>query len=166
MRLRRQSEVHHRPAQLSCSRGNENQRCCECDGENRGECPGHGSDPGRYATRVGGYWRWHEIGRGHAALHFFNSDAGVANGLKPLPHVLAQTPLDQIANARRNGLRESAPLGIVSYDGGKRLRNGLPTKCALARQHLIEQTTERPNVGTAIDGLALGLFGRHVGGGA
>jgi len=83
---------------------------CECDGENRGECPGHGSGPGRYATRFGGYWRWNEIGRGHAALHFFNSDAGVANRLKPLLHVLAQTPLEQMENSRRNGLRESAPV--------------------------------------------------------
>jgi hypothetical protein len=62
---------------------------------------------------------WDEIGRGHATLHFFNSDAGVAKSLMPLPHALAQTPLEQIANARRNGLRESAPVRIVSYDGGK-----------------------------------------------
>ena len=62
--------------------------------------------------------------------------------------------------------RQSRPVGLAAQNGGQRVAHVLTLERAAARQHLVEDAAERPDVRTDIDGLALRLLRRHVGRGA
>ena len=60
--------------------------------------------------------------------------------------------------------RQRGPLHLLPQHGRERVRDVLALERPLAGQHLVQDDAERPDVGASIDGLALRLLGRHVGG--
>ena len=72
-------------------------------------------------------------------------------------------------SARRRGgvaAGSALQLDVLPQHRGETSEISSPSNSAPPRQHLVEHDAERPDVGAAIDGSALRLLGRHVGGGA
>lgn len=61
---------------------------------------------------------------------------------------------------------QGVPIGFGLDHRREDVRCGFAAEGQLAGEHFVEHTAKRPNIGALIDGFALGLLGRHVGGGA
>ena len=85
---------------------------------------------------------------------------------QPLVRVLLEASLQQETNGWRSSCRQSRPVGFLTDDRDDRLGHVLANESALTSKHLVQHAPERPHINAPVDRLALGLFGRHVGGGA
>src|SRR5436190_16400595 len=70
----------------------------------------------------------------------------------------------QPANAFRRFGGQPAPIRIALQDSRQNLASCFPLKCTPARQHLVKDAAERPQIRTAIGFLTVRLLRRHVGG--
>ena len=93
----------------------------------------------------------------------FDGDAGFADVLEAGLEVSIQAALDEIADG---AYRYLVDVDIAFDDVGQRMGNGLAVEEAFACQQFVEDDAEGPDVGSAVDGLAGGLLGAHVAGGA
>ena len=106
----------------------------------------------RHGTRAGRRWR---------RLQFQPRHADVRQTLR---RVLLQAPPQQRHHGGRRRGRQPRPVGILRDDGDDRLGDVFAVEGPRAGEHFEEHGAEGPDVGAAIDGLALGLLRRHVGG--
>ena len=77
--------------------------------------------------------------------------------------VAREAAQEKAENTRRSSPRAAPPLGLGLEHGRERVADGLAFEEATAVEHLEQHDTERPDVGTLVDGLATRLLGRHVG---
>ena len=54
------------------------------------------------------------------------------------------------------------PGRIIMQDGMQNFQHGFAAKDRFARQHLVKDRAEAPEVGAAVDRFSRGLLGRHV----
>jgi len=80
--------------------------------------------------------------------------------------IFLQASLDERPHGGRCRLRQCAPHGLSLDDSGNRVRQRAAGERGSAGKHLVEQATERPDVGALVDKAAARLLGAHVGGGA
>ena len=80
------------------------------------------------------------------------------------PRILLQAPAQQPADWFGQIGGQRLPAHVLFDHAGERDRDVFALECALARQHLVEDHAEGPDVGAPIHGLAPRLLGRHVGG--
>ncbi len=73
-----------------------------------------------------------------------------------------QAALEQPPDRLRRVGGEPAPVDVLHDHGGERLGDPLALEQPPPGQHLVEHDAERPDVGAAVDLLALGLLGAHV----
>jgi len=66
----------------------------------------------------------------------------------------------------RGSGRQQRSVGLLGQDRGQRVRNRLAPEGLLAREHLVEHGAESEDVAALVHGLAAGLLGAHVRGGA
>jgi hypothetical protein len=77
-----------------------------------------------------------------------------------------QAANEQPTHLGRDGRGQRSPIDIRAQHGGEHVGDRVTFEQPLAGEHLVEHDPEGPDVGAFVDRLALGLFGRHVGGGA
>ena len=97
---------------------------------------------------------------------------GLERALHREPHIahVASSPLRVLGNAQSQHLakrswslsRQCFPFRLLRQHVREGVRHILARKRTLAREHLIQNDTERPNIRTFIDLLALRLFGAHI----
>ena len=80
--------------------------------------------------------------------------------------VALETAAQQLDEPARGRRRERLPIGFVLEHRSQGLGGGLLGEQFRAGQHLPQDDAKRPDVGPAVDLLALGLFRAHVGRGA
>ena len=140
----RAAQQRHRHGQQRCAK-----RCSE-DPRDEG-CPSRPDGRGGWRGRVR-----------KARARLFEYDARLADIAQAPPGVLLQTPLEQAAD-RSGRLRwQPRPVGFLLDHASERLHDALAGKAPTARQHFVQNSPERPDICTAIDGSAGCLFGRHV----
>ena len=95
-----------------------------------------------------------------------NLDSRVGDVVNALSRVLAQAASEEGENSWRRRGRKSLPVGLPLQDPRDRVGNGLAAEGLPARDHLVKDAAQRPDVGPLVHRLAPGLLGAHVGGGA
>jgi len=99
-----------------------------------------------------------ELGQGIVDLESSIPRVPESSGL-----VLFERTAQEGANGRRRIRWKSGPVGLVLQDGAKRFSDRVSVECPPPCEYLIEQTTERPDVGTPVDGLPSEHLRAHVG---
>ena len=89
-----------------------------------------------------------------------NEPPRIADVTKALARIFLEATLDQRADVNRH----PSPLGLCANDRGDRLAYVVALERAPRGQHLVEHTSERPDVAALVRRPALGLLGCHVGG--
>ena len=103
------------------------------------------------------------VGRGNRRQQF-EREAQIVRGVESILAPLLEAATDDPFERRRCVRRE---LGrIVFEDSGQRLRTRLTLKCPPARQHLVDDHTQREDVRAMVDRLPTHLLGRHIAHGA
>ena len=93
-------------------------------------------------------------------------EAHVGNRTQALLRVLLEAAAEHARNRRGHIRRQPLPPGFVLQHARQRLRHIVPLERPRAREHLVENDPEGPDIGASIHRLAARLLGRHVGGGA
>ena len=118
------------------------------------------SDPGGREAAVAVSPRlagWDDAGSSRMSLYF-------ADVAQAAPRVLLQAPVEQPADWFGQIDGQRLPAHVFFDHAREGHRDVFALERTLARQHLVEDHAEGPDVGTPIDGLAACLLGCHVGG--
>ena len=99
-------------------------------------------------------------------IFFKEKRDSVADVAEAAAGVFFEAAAEQAADADRGVGRECGEVGLALDDGGKGVDHAVATKGGAAGEHLVEDAAKGPEVRALIDGLAAGLLGTHVGGGA
>ena len=141
-------------ADSACRRTRNAHHACENNAQRR--CPARPCDVSGAANRRGS---------GTSGQQIFDFEASIGNVGEPSPAILLEAPPQQRSEFRRRLGGQSGPVGFAAHDGAKRIRDRHSGKRALRRQHLVQQTTERPDVASPVNAVAHGLLGADVGNG-
>ena len=86
----------------------------------------------------------------------------ITNVTKTALGILLEAALQQPSNRWWSGLWKDRPVRVALENGGNRVRHRLAGECPAARQHLVQDATECPDVGPLVNELAACLLGAHV----
>ena len=92
----------------------------------------------------------------------FTDSTRLVDGLQSASAVFLQTLPQQLVNRRWRRSRQQAPVWFLFENLADGIRGGIGGEHLPARQHLEEDTAERPDIGTRVDVLPASLFGTHV----
>ena len=132
------------------------------------------SEEPRSSRRDGGPRQGGGDDGGHPRCRRFHPDRGLpcarisefeprhTNVRQALGSLLLETSPQQPLDGRRRGRRQARPVRLLRDDGRDRVGHVFTAERALAGEHLVEDAAKRPDVGAAIDRLALRLLRRHV----
>jgi hypothetical protein len=99
-------------------------------------------------------------------LDRFQDEASLADVAQALARVALEAAAHQRAQARRDRRRQRVEGDRRHDHGGEDFRDPFSLERPPAGEHFIDDAAERPDVGSPVDRLPLGLLGAHVGGGA
>ncbi len=125
--------------------------------EGRGDRPGerHQQEAARTGRRRDG-----EL----VALRGFQEEVPrLADPGEAFPRVAREAAAQDVRDGRRRRRREEAEVDLARQDGREDVADRLAVEETLPGQHLEEDDAEGPDVRPAVDRLAAGLLGRHVG---
>lgn len=89
-------------------------------------------------------------------------DPRLSDVFKAMQRILRQAAAQQPSHAGRRRGRQSVPIRLAFKDGRDRLEHRFAAKGRAARQHLVEDAAERPDVGVDADGFPARLLRAHI----
>ena len=89
-------------------------------------------------------------------------DPCVADVAQPLFRVAFEASAEERANLGRRVRRQLRPVRLLPQHRGEHVRDGLALEAARARQHLVQDDAEGPDVGSLVDRPSARLLRRHV----
>ena len=92
----------------------------------------------------------------------FTDSTRLVDGLQSASAVFLQTLPQQLVNRRWRRSRQQAPVWFLFENLADGIRGGIGGEYLPARQHLEEDTAERPDIGPRVDVLPASLLGTHV----
>ena len=101
---------------------------------------------------------------GRAADQLIQHAPGLADVAQPILRIAREAIAHEPAQARRRVGGQRLPVDVACKHRGQRVRDVLRLVAATSRQHLVQHDAEGPDIRAAINGPALRLLGRHVGG--
>ena len=90
----------------------------------------------------------------------------VADVAQAFPRIALEAAGEQPSRRGRSRFGQRAPVHLGAQHPREHVAHRLAREEPPAGEHLVEHDAEGPDVGALVDGLAAGLLGRHVGGGA
>ena len=93
-------------------------------------------------------------------------DSRVADVAQAVERILRQAPLEQLHHPRRGRRGQRRPVRLAGQDARNGVGHRLTGECAAAREQLVDDATERPDVCPLVRGLPASLLRAHVSGGS
>src|SRR5882672_4547140 len=96
-------------------------------------------------------------------IHCFgNLNSCVGNVVKAPSWIFLETPPDKVTDPAGRDFRKGIHVGIAAEDCSDNVGDCFVAKGLMAGQHFEQNTSESPDVGSLVDGLAARLFGAHI----
>ena len=99
------------------------------------------------------------FGQFSSAQHFVNRDTGFADGLQAVARIFNQAAAQQFPDAPVYAGRQRVPDRFFLDYRRQRVGDTFAGERLFVREHFVKHSTEGPDVGAAVDSLALGLLG-------
>ena len=93
-------------------------------------------------------------------------DSRVADVAQAVERILRQAPLEELHHPRRGRRGQRRPVRLSGQDARNGVGHRLTGECAAAREQLVDDATEGPDVCPLVRGLPASLLRAHVGGGS
>ncbi len=87
---------------------------------------------------------------------------GFSDGLEAESRILIETAAEQLVELLGDRGRQGLPVRLAGEDAGDGVGNRFRREGLFARQYLVQNATEGPDIGAAVDPAGAGLLGRHV----
>src|SRR5688572_15836684 len=96
--------------------------------------------------------------RGSADVRLTNSDIlervpSITDVTEAAPRILLEATLHQTPDCWRRSRRQPCPVRLTLENRDDRIRQRVAAKCGTASEHLVEHTSECPDVGPLVDRL-------------
>ena len=99
---------------------------------------------------------------GRQIVTFFDSDPRFPDCLESMTEILHQTPIQQSPNPRRQFHRQLIPVRLPLKNRRKGVGHRFAREGQPSGKRLVQEATERPDVGPSIDTFPASLLGAHV----
>src|SRR5262249_21623556 len=111
-------------------------------------------------------WEFRRHHRGHLDVGLPQDLVDLQRRITDMGHavfaLLLQAAMKQRNNGRRRSSGQQSPVGIGFDDGRNYVRPAVALKNELSRQHFIQKTAERPNIGLLVRHKTASLLGTHI----